>query len=88
VEWCKSRARTLRWKEEVILLVEEIHRMREFSLSKGKWWEGRKVAELIEGLNAYAQQQASFERERAESIHSRWRLLADHAEKVLDRIPD
>ncbi|THU87303.1 hypothetical protein K435DRAFT_681856 [Dendrothele bispora CBS 962.96] len=63
VEWCKSRARMLRWKEEVILLVEEIHRMQEFSLSKGKWWEGQKVgepdmrsphglsAELIEGLN-------------------------------------
>ncbi|THU88535.1 hypothetical protein K435DRAFT_679607, partial [Dendrothele bispora CBS 962.96] len=100
VEWCKARARMLRWKEEVILLVEEIRRMREFSLSKATWWEGRKVgqpdmrnayglsAELVEGLNAYAQQQACFERERAEAIHSRWRLLADHAEKVLDRIPD
>ncbi|KAK7434138.1 hypothetical protein VKT23_020364 [Stygiomarasmius scandens] len=100
VEWCKARARMLRWKEEVILLVEEIRRMREYSQTKATWWEARQVGkaemraggslsvELVEGLDAYALQQAAFERERADHIQSRWRLLADHAEKVLDRIPD
>ncbi|KAG1838304.1 hypothetical protein DFJ58DRAFT_718771 [Suillus subalutaceus] len=38
VEWCKSRARALRWGEEVDLLQEEMHR--------ANWWEGQGVLQV------------------------------------------
>lgn len=41
VEWCKARARALRWTEEVQLLVEEMRRVLQFFDWKVKFWEMR-----------------------------------------------
>lgn len=94
VEWCKARARSLRWKEEVLLLCEEIRRMREFSLWKARWWRdqiGRREGiskELEEGMTAYALQHAVFEEKRAELVSARWDYLVEHAKGVRPDIPN
>ncbi|KAG1774895.1 hypothetical protein EV702DRAFT_1047420 [Suillus placidus] len=60
IEWCKSRARALRWSEEVELLREEMHRVLQFFTWQAAWWEDqgkRRVGECVvhaEGLQAYA----------------------------------
>ncbi|TFK61214.1 hypothetical protein BDN72DRAFT_778493, partial [Pluteus cervinus] len=41
VEWCKSRARSKRWKEEVLLLQEEMRRVLMFFESEAKVWRSR-----------------------------------------------
>ncbi|THU76418.1 hypothetical protein K435DRAFT_879246 [Dendrothele bispora CBS 962.96] len=38
VEWCKAKARMLRWKEEVLLLSEKLCQMEEYALWKAEWW--------------------------------------------------
>ncbi|KAG2028626.1 hypothetical protein BDR03DRAFT_818726, partial [Suillus americanus] len=38
VEWCKSRARALRWAEEVDLLQEEMRRVLQFFNWQANWW--------------------------------------------------
>ncbi|KAL0957688.1 hypothetical protein HGRIS_001469 [Hohenbuehelia grisea] len=46
VEWCRSRARALRWCEEVELLKEEMRRVLAFFDSESRWWleqRGRRV---------------------------------------------
>ncbi|THV01170.1 hypothetical protein K435DRAFT_655760, partial [Dendrothele bispora CBS 962.96] len=96
VEWCKSRARMLRWREEVLLLNEELGRMSDYAMWKSEWWLKRFVGgdgmkgndiepDLIEGLNSYAWQQASFQSEAAERILDTWDKLRSHATMVLAR---
>ncbi|THU93967.1 hypothetical protein K435DRAFT_669246, partial [Dendrothele bispora CBS 962.96] len=100
VEWCKARARMLRWQEEVLLLTEELRRMHHYAIWKAEWWMKRRVdqekmlkredvsAELAEGLDAYAWQQTQFQVDEGLKIRERWGNLTEHARKVLDRIPD
>ncbi|THU99435.1 hypothetical protein K435DRAFT_794947 [Dendrothele bispora CBS 962.96] len=45
VEWCKAQARMLRWREEVLLLCEELRRMVAYMAWRATWWKGRKVGE-------------------------------------------
>ena len=65
IQWCRARARKLRWGEEVDLLVEEMRRVKEFLAWQAKWWEEKseKRKEMVdeslqEGLSAYAHRQA------------------------------
>ncbi|KAF9490476.1 hypothetical protein BDN71DRAFT_1523131 [Pleurotus eryngii] len=66
LEWCKSRARALRWTEEVQLLKEEMRRVLAFLRWQAEWWEGKVCDDesvprvLAEGLTAYARRQASI----------------------------
>ncbi|KAJ3533016.1 hypothetical protein NMY22_g7511 [Coprinellus aureogranulatus] len=63
VEWGKSYARVQRYKEEILLVKEEMRRTIRFfdwkeSQWHGKWakWEGRPISpEYAEGLRAYAE---------------------------------
>ena len=51
--------------------------------------DGRSVtSELVEGINAYALQQARFQLDRTTSLKAMWSPLIEHAEKVLKRSPD
>ncbi|KAG2110013.1 hypothetical protein DEU56DRAFT_874489 [Suillus clintonianus] len=68
VEWCKSRARTHRWIEEVELLQEEMR----------PWWRdqasrriGLEGAEL-EGLEAYAKRQAALRITMRDNCLRKW----------------
>ncbi|KAG6847818.1 hypothetical protein H0H93_005714 [Arthromyces matolae] len=66
IEWCRSRARMMRWSEEVELLKEEMRRILEFLSWEGNQWLAR--AKIIigsdvleqEGRAAYAQSQAAI----------------------------
>ncbi|KAJ7601666.1 hypothetical protein DFH06DRAFT_939375, partial [Mycena polygramma] len=41
VEWMRARARAERWREEVILVEEEMRRVLEFCRWKAQWWKDR-----------------------------------------------
>ncbi|KAG6895144.1 hypothetical protein C0992_002946 [Termitomyces sp. T32_za158] len=74
VEWCKSRARAMRFSEEVKLLLEEMQRVLRYCSYREQWWTskgefGREDLTPIyrEGLSAYAACQAAL-----------WAALRDH----------
>ncbi|KAJ7727865.1 hypothetical protein B0H14DRAFT_3518738 [Mycena olivaceomarginata] len=68
IEWTKARARADRWREELILLDEEMRRVLEFCEWKALWWDQRVDCDrdvapaLAERLHAYALGQAARER--------------------------
>ncbi|KAG1852516.1 hypothetical protein F4604DRAFT_1933664 [Suillus subluteus] len=39
LEWCKARARMMRWKEEIELLWEEMHQVLQFLRWHAHWWD-------------------------------------------------
>ncbi|KAJ7509946.1 hypothetical protein B0H11DRAFT_1900369 [Mycena galericulata] len=100
IEWTKSRARADRWKEEVILLEEEMRRVLEFCAWKARWWdqrvapargEGRApiTPELAEGLCAYALAQAARERAWGQVWAARWAAVRARATLVMrDEVQD
>ncbi|KAG1789918.1 hypothetical protein EV424DRAFT_1549952 [Suillus variegatus] len=78
IEWCKSRARALRWTEEVELLTEEMGRVIRFLHWDAQRWDERK-GQLAgenpahtEGLHAYAARQAHIRRRLAAHFHALW----------------
>jgi len=48
VEWCKSRARAMRWTEETLLLLEEMRRTLQFLEWQTNFWVER--ASALEGV--------------------------------------
>jgi hypothetical protein len=68
VEWCKSRARAMRFTEEVELLEEEMARVLRFFEWQEDWWrmKGRckgwesLTPMRLEGLRGYAERQAAL----------------------------
>ncbi|KAF9029676.1 hypothetical protein BJ165DRAFT_1359234, partial [Panaeolus papilionaceus] len=78
VQWAKSRAHALRWKEEVLLVVEEMRRCVAYLEWKVRWWEQRAqsrtgiTAHLGAGLRAYALKQADYTRCLAGSSAVQW----------------
>ena len=79
VEWAKARARSLRWSEEVMLLKEEMRRVRKTLDWKASWWDDRQEgwsgldAAASEGVKAYAARQARIQRD----LHARFTRLWD-----------
>ena len=75
IEWCKSRARAMRFSEEVQLLLEEMCRVRQFLEWQESWWrakaEQKNARSIIqnEGLRAYALRQATL-RAGLRNLHS------------------
>ncbi|KAF6742829.1 hypothetical protein DFP72DRAFT_859845 [Ephemerocybe angulata] len=66
IEFLKTRARALRWDEEVELLEEEKRRTMQFFSWKASWWLSRPLSSIggegedyLEGFRAYASSQAS-----------------------------
>ncbi|KAG2743573.1 hypothetical protein P692DRAFT_201723247, partial [Suillus brevipes Sb2] len=77
VEWCKARARMMRWKEEIELLEEEMHRVLRFLQWHALWWDN--VAHLRalegaekEGVVAYATRQAHLRRDLSAKFETTW----------------
>ncbi|TFK81406.1 hypothetical protein K466DRAFT_502162 [Polyporus arcularius HHB13444] len=68
VEWFKSRARTMRWKEEIVLLLEEMRRvLATHSYDEERWRAHAKTCAhqdpaIYEGMVAYALKQARIRR--------------------------
>ncbi|KAF8868419.1 hypothetical protein BD779DRAFT_1460905 [Infundibulicybe gibba] len=84
IEWCKSKARADRWREEAELLQEEMRRVRVFFGHRAYMWDrrleyvasGRSLGlfsdpETLEGRVAYAQRQAA-----------QFRAMDDHCGKL------
>lgn len=78
VEWCKSRARAMRWDEEVELLQEEMRRVLQFFEWQRAWWMEQRSritglpSEEAEGLVAYATRQADMRRSMHANCIARW----------------
>ena len=78
VEWCKARARALRWIEEVEILDEEMRRTKRYYI----WWAQWRAAqaalprshdlELVEGAAAYAHRQASIRQRMHDFCERAW----------------
>lgn len=79
VEWAKSRARTMRAKEEVLLLKEEMRRALAFLEWKAQWWTERgsrwagATSSLSEGISAYASAQASLQSSLSNHFRELWK---------------
>lgn len=96
VEWLKSRARYLRWAEEVVLVPEEMRRAVQYCRWRAGWWKEqgqRRVNDtadilptLAEGLVAYAAQQADIEESRGAKWAAAWAPLLEQASLVRKRI--
>ncbi|KAG1886404.1 uncharacterized protein F5891DRAFT_1132498 [Suillus fuscotomentosus] len=80
IEWCKARARAMRWAEEVELLKEEMRRILQFLAWDAQRWDERGLENTLEdageeeceGRMAYAKRQASLHRMLAESFKTSW----------------
>ncbi|KAF4597769.1 hypothetical protein EYR40_008234 [Pleurotus pulmonarius] len=84
LEWAKSRARALRWSEEVLLLKEEMRRVLAFLRWQAEWWESKERSDgehvpdvMTEGLNAYARRQAAIRIRLAASFATKWASVPD-----------
>ncbi|KAJ7772710.1 hypothetical protein DFH07DRAFT_953170 [Mycena maculata] len=81
IEWAKTRARSLRWTEEVLLLEEEMRRISQFLLWRSEWWleqVGRRGLEdgpQAEGENAYALRQSALQVSRRGRFEEKWAAL-------------
>ncbi|KAK6969028.1 hypothetical protein R3P38DRAFT_2671570 [Favolaschia claudopus] len=83
IEWAKTRARAMRWAEEVDLLEEEIRRIDQFLRWRADWWisqAGRRSlpeGPQLEGETAYALRQAAIQRTLATEFAEEWKGLGD-----------
>ncbi|KAG1793209.1 uncharacterized protein HD556DRAFT_1432380 [Suillus plorans] len=78
IEWCKARARSMRWAEEVELLQEEMRRVSCFLKWHATWWQKKIAAHALataadnEGLSAYACRQAQLREDLADCFRKKW----------------
>ena len=90
VEWSKTRARAARWREEILLLEEEMRRSIESCLWRSHWWQSRaqqraeSESHIAEGLAAYAWEQSLVEQHRAICWATQWSAVRDRARSVLE----
>ncbi|KAJ7774532.1 hypothetical protein DFH07DRAFT_767230 [Mycena maculata] len=83
IEWAKTRARAMRWREEVDLLEEEMRRTQAFHLWRVEWWEqwvgqrGLEEGPQLEGETAYVLRQAVIQRTLEKRCAREWTDLPD-----------
>lgn len=81
VEWTTTRARALRWNEQVVLLQEEMRRTLAFFEWKAKWWRqqiGQRTDvsdDVQSGLTAYAERHAVMYERLATKFATLWLTL-------------
>ncbi|KAK7026145.1 hypothetical protein R3P38DRAFT_2529348 [Favolaschia claudopus] len=81
IEWAKTRARALRWQEEVTLLEEEMRRTLQYLQWRSDWWKqqigrrGLADGPQLEGETSYALRQAAIQSTLAEGFTKEWRGL-------------
>ncbi|KAJ7144867.1 hypothetical protein C8R43DRAFT_891090, partial [Mycena crocata] len=94
VEWCKVYARTRRWREDVVLVDEEMGRTILFGYWMAREWEGQAMArsrgvdeELREGLVAYAMEHVKRERDTCEQLETKYAKIRAKGRTYLAREP-
>ncbi|KAM6493722.1 hypothetical protein JOM56_010083 [Amanita muscaria] len=82
IEWCKSRARAMRFSEEVELLLEEMRRVLQFFEWQESWWldKAEQKNDLMstmrtEGLQAYAMRQATLRADLCKHFSHMWQYI-------------
>ncbi|KAJ7038833.1 hypothetical protein C8F04DRAFT_950863 [Mycena alexandri] len=96
VEWSKAYSRTRRWREELVLVEEEMRRTIEYGIWAERRWTARAsartvmlgtsvpiVPEVAEGVRAYALEQADRERRTCEKLRADWGPIRARAEGYL-----
>ncbi|KAF8867429.1 hypothetical protein CPB85DRAFT_1449990, partial [Mucidula mucida] len=94
IEWCKARARKMRWEEEVALLLEEMRRVivyRRWNASllreRGLEQHAGLDAEYQQGLRAFAAEQASTLDGEAQDLENHWKDIRTLGQELLDGLP-
>lgn len=83
VEWAKVRACKMRWKEELLLVQEEMRRVIEYMKWREGWWRDRCSLRthidgtISSGLSGYANKQAAICRRIAERCACYWLPLLE-----------
>ncbi|KAJ7021079.1 hypothetical protein C8F04DRAFT_1274148 [Mycena alexandri] len=85
VEWCKAYSRSRRWREELVLVEEEMRRTIDYGMWAERRWTARASArtvmlgtsvpitpEVAEGVRAYALEHADRERRTCEKLRVDW----------------
>ena len=78
VEWAKARACKMRWKEELMLIQEEMRRVISFHEWKADWWRDCASVRdhpdqaLLSGISGYANKQADISVRLAEQCARQW----------------
>jgi hypothetical protein len=78
VEWVKAHAQKQRWVEEVVLLKEEMRRMRRYLEWEASVWEGWTEGwpdlrwDITAGVIAYAHRQVHWRRALLQSFSDKW----------------
>ncbi|KAJ7019036.1 hypothetical protein C8F04DRAFT_1276736 [Mycena alexandri] len=85
VEWCKAYSRSNRWREDLVLVEEEMRRTLEYGRYAERQWKARAEArtlmlgkggiiepEVKEGVRAYALEQADRERRICARLEREW----------------
>ncbi|KAH7909550.1 hypothetical protein BJ138DRAFT_1197507 [Hygrophoropsis aurantiaca] len=81
MEWCRARARAMRWSEEVQILQEEMRRVLQYLEWHSSWWEAQGCnripsdRQLADGLSAYANRQAYLRRNLAALFRELWSIV-------------
>jgi hypothetical protein len=76
VEWVKARARMMRWKEELLIIQEEMRRVIAYQKWKAAWWKERNFLHgdpaTVSGISGYAHKQAAICIQMAEHCALYW----------------
>ena len=76
VEWVKARARMMRWKEELLIVQEEMRRVLAYQQWKAVWWKDRDFGHgdpaIMSGISGYAHKQAAICIQMAEQCAVYW----------------
>lgn len=93
LEWAKCKARADRWREELMLLEEEMRRVIAYGVSKEAWWRQRPACRpnvvdpaLLEGLHAYAIEHADIERAFCVMLAAKWADIRLRTQTILDEL--
>jgi hypothetical protein len=84
-EWAKARARHLRCKEEIQLLLAEMERVLIWLDAKSKWWDEQQARRegvdqrLALGLKSYARRQASMYQQLSRVFVAQWTPILNNA---------
>ena len=83
IEWCRSRSRYFRWDEEVLYLVVEMIRTKQYFTRRADWWEERADIRTVDdivlasGLRAYSLRQAAILDRMSQKCDSLWEFAGE-----------
>ena len=89
VEWAETHARANRWREELMLLDEEMRQSLDFCWRRAQWWKSRMhgrtevSVHVAEGVSAYALKQSEAEEQRAMRWAIQWSAIRGRAQSIL-----